>query len=344
MRKLATIKTVTDIQPIENADAIEVATVDKGWKVVVKKGEFNIGDNAVYFEIDSILPESDKRYEFLMKDVKDLTTDENTIVRGFKLKTIKLRGQISQGLALPLNLFPELNNNYVGDDITSILGIKKYEKYITCNEAKGSFPSFIQKTDQERVQNLWNKLDFHEKFEVTLKIDGCSGTFYNLPYNDDYVSGLCSRNMELKINEDVNTVWHTVKNKYHILPKLQQSGLENIAIQGEVYGLNCNGNPEKLNDTRFAVFNIFDIATYQYLNPQEAKSICDNLNLDYVPVLHNSVSLNDLNIKTLDDLLKLAEVKSLNTDTGEGIVFKSLSRPDFSFKVINNKYLLKDKS
>lgn len=338
MRKLATIRTISAINPIDGADKIEKLNID-GWSLVGKKGEFKVGDLAVYFEIDSILPSSDSRFAFL-KDFKDLTTDQNTIVNGFKLRTIKLRGQVSQGLALPLSLFPECNNYKNGDDVSELLNIHKYEMpQSQSKEAKGNFPSFIVKTDQERCQNIIEELDFNsdEKWEVTLKIDGCSGTFY---YKDDK-TGLCSRNLELKNESDQNSVWHIVNRQYSILNKLSKLK-RNIAIQGEVYGLNCNGNYENLNEVKFAVFNIFDIDKYEYLNPTDALELTQNLALDYVPILHSRQTFKEFNIASIEDLLNFANVPSINNPIAEGVVFKSHDR-EYSFKVINNKYLLNQK-
>ncbi len=106
-RKLASVVKIVDIQPIKDADAIVVASV-KGWKVVVKKGEFNVGDLAVYYEIDSFLPVR-PQFEFLRKSsFKRMGSSE-----GFRLKTIKLRGQISNGLLMPLSSLESLTNGKI---------------------------------------------------------------------------------------------------------------------------------------------------------------------------------------------------------------------------------------
>lgn len=159
MRKLASVKRVTDIQPIPDADLIVVATVDGGWKCVVKKGEFNVGDLGVYFEIDSFLPIIPE-FEFLRKSsFKKMDEKE-----GFRLKTMKLKGVISQGLLLPYEMVKPLlkgkDEVYFehGEDLTEALGVEKYEVAIPAcisGEVVGDFPSFIPKTDQERIQNLY---------------------------------------------------------------------------------------------------------------------------------------------------------------------------------------------
>jgi len=114
-RKLATIRKVNEIKPIEGADMIELAIVD-GWQCVVKKGEFKPGDPGVYFEIDSYLP-IEERYEFLRKSSYKKIPDQlqGQRAEGFRLKTVKLRGQISQGLMLPPGYFPRIKNNHRGN-------------------------------------------------------------------------------------------------------------------------------------------------------------------------------------------------------------------------------------
>ena len=165
-RKLATIRKVADVEPIPGADSIECLTVD-GWKLVSGKDNFKVGDLCIYFEIDSFLPVREE-FEFLRKNGFKSTKN---LGDGFRLKTIRLRGQISQGLSLPLADFfsqdkkgwyyiSEGENLYIdeGSDVTEYLGVKKYEKPIPANmmgRAKGNFPIFIHKTDQERLQNCF---------------------------------------------------------------------------------------------------------------------------------------------------------------------------------------------
>ncbi len=150
-RKLASVVKIVDIQPIPGADAIVVVTV-KGWKVVVKVNEYKVGDLAVYYEIDSFLPIR-PQFEFLRKSsYKRMGSSE-----GFRLKTIRLRGQISQGLLTPI---PEgISNPKEGDDLTEALDIVKYEPPIPAQLAgkiKGTFPSFIPKLRYKKAMTLHN--------------------------------------------------------------------------------------------------------------------------------------------------------------------------------------------
>jgi RNA ligase (TIGR02306 family) len=330
-RKLASIQTILDIQPIEGADNIEVAKVND-WKLVTKKGEFKIGDNAIYCEIDSFLPIREE-FEFLRKTSYKKMSD----VEGFRLKTIRLRGQISQGLLLPLSMLNSGIYN-VGDDVTELLGIIKYEKPLSAELAgiaKGNFPSFIPKTDEERIQNCtssyeeWRKHIFYE----TEKLDGSSTTIYM--NNNEF--GVCSRNLDLKETEG-NTFW-IVARKLKIEEKLREIGY-NVAIQGELIGEGVQGNPYKLKGHTIKIFNIFNIDKQEYLNLNDFKETLKKLNLESVPILSENINLPE----TIVELILSAEGKSvLNPNFGrEGKVIRSHDRT-ISFKVISNDFLLKEK-
>lgn len=341
MRKLASIQQILDIQPIPNADAIEVVTV-LGWKVVAKKGEFKIGDLCFYFEIDSFLPIREE-FEFLRKSCYKKMADGS---EGFRLRTVKLRGQVSQGLALPINtFFKESYKVGTGDDATEMLGVTKYEPPMPAELngiAKGLFPSFIQKTDQERIQNLW--AEYKQKyddldFEVTYKLDGTSCTFY---HNNGEV-GVCSRNLELQFNSD--STQGRIEAKYNIFDKLKKFG-KNIALQGELIGEGIQGNPEKLLGQHFYIFDVYDIDEQRYFAPLERLKILDDLDLAKQNIfLLGYVGLSSFPL--IDDILKYAEGRSLNSEIREGLVFKSMKQIDgkiISFKAISNQFLLNEKS
>lgn len=171
MRKLATVEVILDVQPIENANRIEVAKI-RGWKVVVRKGEFQPGDICVYFEVDSVLPE-DERFKFL-------ADSWNERMQGYRLKTRRMRGQISQGLAMPVSTFPEIEEPKakVGEDVTELLGVRLYEPPRSPDselQAAGSFPSFVPKTDEERVQNV-NVKDLVKALDAVYGYDGMAYT------------------------------------------------------------------------------------------------------------------------------------------------------------------------
>jgi RNA ligase (TIGR02306 family) len=146
MRKLASLQTVKHVRPIPGADNIEAVGV-LGWQCVAKKGEFRAGDPCVYFEIDSLLPDQ-PRYEFLRQ------SSFKPDLGKFKLRTVRLRKQLSQGLALPVGLFPEAACLPIGADLTALLGVEQYEPPIPTFIAGDTrtFRWSIPKTDEIRVQ------------------------------------------------------------------------------------------------------------------------------------------------------------------------------------------------
>lgn len=350
-RKLASIRRITEIRPIEGADNIELAIVD-GWQCVVKKDEFKPNGFCVYFEIDSFLPIIEE-FEFLRKSSYKKMGDKE----GFRLKTIKLRGQISQGLIVPMFAFGwaidssltlldiyENKEKYIGTDLTEALGIIKYDPPIpACLSGimKGEFPSFIRKTDQERVQNIWDDIkDCEEKFEVTVKLDGTSCTYYL----KDGVFGVCSRNLEL-VEDDNNTLWKIAKENE--IEEILRARGKNLALQGEVIGEGIQNNHERLIGQQFYLFDIWDIDNQKYFTPRERHKFCNDAfcvirKMHQVPILegyfNDGIKLDKF--KTIDDILAFANGESFNVSTREGVVLKSMTS-GLSFKVISNEYLLK---
>ena len=321
MRKLASVRRIAELKPIENADAIEAARVD-GWWVVSKKGEFNVDDLAVYFEIDSWIPENIAPFLFKGREFNG--------VKGERLRTIKLRGQVSQGLLLPL---PPGCDDEEGTDLTNELGIQKWEKPIPAQlqgQMRGNFPSFLRKTDQERIQNKLEMLDSDELWEVTTKLDGSSMTVYWY----EGVFGVCSRNVDLKMDQEGNAFVDTAKK---VFDNCDFSGL---AIQGELMGPGIQGNRENLKVHTFFVFDIWVIPEQRYYTPEERQEFCDAMQLQHVPILHYGDSIKG---RTLDEMLNDADLTpSLNHPIAEGLVFKRLDGQD-SFKVISNRFLLKER-
>jgi RNA ligase (TIGR02306 family) len=357
MRKMASIRKIDDIRPIEGADAIECAVVG-GWNVVVKKGEFAVGDLAVYCEIDSWIPT--ELAPFLSKGKEPR---EYEGVKGERLRTIKLRGQVSQGLLLPVDHVdgvPFITGWHhedgigtmvmvvEGQDITECLNIQKWEAPISAQlagQAKGTFPtSLIPKTDQERVQNLVKEIaaaaESGAQFEVTEKLEGSSMTCYVI--RGEF--GVCSRNLDLKRDEN-NTFWK-VAIEEGIEEKMRRVGAAHrpyggFAIQGELIGPGIQGNIYKLSKPEFRVFDVYDIQEGKYLNPADRRELVDCLGLKHVPVL---LVDKDVLINDVQEILTWAEGKSkLNENQErEGIVFKEVNG-GMTFKAISNKYLLGEK-
>lgn len=228
---------------------------------------------------------------------------------------------------------------YEGMDVSELLGIQRWEppQEFRAANAKGIFPYFIPKTDQERIQNLsrslekWNAEKHH--WQVTEKIDGSSMTVF---YKDGEV-GVCSRNLELK-NDGTSTFWETAKSE-GLVEKLIAVG-KNIALQGELIGGRIQGNAYKVDKFQFHLYDIFDIDTQQYLTPRDVEGTALQLNIRHVPVLEQFTTFD----VRMEDLIAYAEGKSVvgAKPEREGLVFKSLTEPGTSFKVISNKWLLKN--
>ena len=343
MRKMATMRQIDEIRPIEGADAIECAVVG-GWTVVTKKGEFKPGDVAIYCEIDSWIPH--ELAPFLSRGQEPR---EYEGIRGERLRTVKLRGQLSQGLLLNYWDHPKVVTEFHRTrlasnepfDVSELLGIVKYEPPVPAQlagEVKGLFPGWLQKTDQERIQNLSSELAHwiseSHAWEMTEKLDGSSMTVYL--NNGEF--GVCSRNLELKPNAD-NSLWKVaIKDKLE--DKLRAEG-RNLALQGELVGEGIQGNPYKIRGQAYYVFDIYDIDRGCYFTPDERKALVTKHGIAHVPVLGTLVMDEST---TIADLLKIAEGKSVMGDISgperEGLVFKS-KQFQCSFKAISNRFLLK---
>jgi RNA ligase (TIGR02306 family) len=363
-RKLARIAQITDIRPITGADKIECAVVENGWEVVVRKGEYAPGAIAIYCEIDSWVP--NELAPFLTS--KDHEPREYNGIKGERLRTVRLRGQISQGLLIrpsdiPLHVYASVNENTgesyrfdelvweIGEDVTADLRIQKWEAPVPAQlagDAEGAFPSFIPKTDQERCQNLHKEIftdHYTESYEVTTKLDGTSCTIFI----KDGVIGVCSRNWELKETEG-NTLWRVARGQGVIdaLTMLNELDGCNLAIQGEVIGEGIQGNPEQLKGQEFYVFDIYNIDAGRYMNAYtraalivEMQRLCPEARILKAPVVDVGRVLKDQRIDSMEKLLAYAEGPSLNEKVQrEGVVFKSVES-EFTFKAIANSYLLR---
>lgn len=381
-RKLVTIRNIDNVSPHPNADRLEIIQIG-GWQVVSGKGNFKPGDLGVYFEIDSFVPVDKEPFTFLEKN--KITWNG---IEGARIKTIRLRGELSQGLLLPVDdLFKGLNPKASVDgeliDYAEFLGVTKWEVVIPAQLAgqmKGGFPSFIPKTDQERIQNLWNVIRGVEKkqpyvnpttgeiyypkpkydvlptdaYEVTVKLDGSSMTAY---YNNGEF-GVCSRNMELKDEQSdlKNDAWRTVQNsfwmaakKYDIESKLRDFGY-NIALQGELIGPGIQGNNEQLSEIEFYVYDVYLIDEGRYADAEYRRNLVRTLDLRNVPTqaqVKFPDEYDDVDIvyevcdfDTITKAIEYATGPSLNPSVmREGLVWKNVRNPSFSFKIISNEYL-----
>ena len=356
-RKLTRITKIDRIVPHKNADRLEVAIIG-GWPAVVRKGEFFAGDTVLFCEVDSLLPVA-PAFDFLPDGSKH-TEDGSEY---YRLRTVRLRGQLSQGIVLPvkvlLDFYPDnpydlseigmahwakLGQDFQRGDLSEWIGVcmddfigaKKYEKPLSPNlqgVAKGAFPYFIPKTDEERIQNLDVSEVAGHLFHRSEKLDGSSCTVY---IKDGEV-GVCSRNLELAQNED-NAFWKATKRVRDFLIGLKFAGsTQNLAFQGEVCGPGIQGNRYELKEHEFFVFNVFDIDKGEYLLKAQMLNVCDTFGIQTVPILDADHCPDNV-----DEILADAEgCSQLNTNVErEGVVWVSDRAGRVSFKAISNKFLL----
>lgn len=378
MRKLATIQKILKIEPIEGADKIVLATV-LGWHVIVLKKEYKVGDLVVFFEVDSLLPVL-PAFDFLAKDgTKTILGEDQKEHTGYRLKTIRLRGQISQGLCIPIGSFPDkLKIQDIwkeGKDITDKLGVIKYEKFIEQNNTPSSripvvfpdwiprrigmfikktfpklaiklwgkylkpFPEFIPKTDEIRLQNFPKVLIRHQKKTFYIT-EKVDGSSLTFFHNNGDI-GVCSRNIWYPKDYD-NKFWKPIIS-LNIEEKLKKLG--NYAMQGELMGEGIQGNKLMLKGTQIYFFNVLNISTGKYLSYKEFIEFCKNIGVQTVPILNDKFKL----YKKVDKMVEFATIKStINPNVlAEGMVFRPLIEAHdqdlgrLSFKVVNPEFLIK---
>lgn len=335
--QLTKVVEITDIFPIENADRIERATV-LGWSVVVQKDLHKVGDKVIFVFPDTLVP---KKYF----DTSYTGTDK------IRLKTVKLRGQYSAGLILPLNVLSSDIQIDSDKDYADILGIEKYEAPVPAHlsgKVKGSFPSFlVSKTDElnyrsnpEAIEELKDGRFSDEEFIATLKLDGTSATYiYDMQSVNSF--RVCSRNLELEKDEK-NTHWKMVE-QYNLENELGYHGLS-VAIQGEIVGENIQKNPLKIKGQKFYVFLIKDLIHNCWYSWDETVKICEKLKLETVPVV---ARYRKEELPEISDLQIFANrLQYQNGGHAEGMVLRTakpiysnaLAKDWWSLKFMNEPY------
>jgi RNA ligase (TIGR02306 family) len=326
---LAYIGQITEISDIENADYIQSATASCGpggiWSVVIRKGDFDVGDLCEVYLQDALLPENDDRFSFMAKN-------------NYRVRMMRLRGVPSEALVMPVSTHHDAEM-FVGSDITHLIGVEKYEKQLrvsTSGDILGHFPAYIPKTDEPNFQKVPHLVDElrYDAFVGTIKEDGTSCTAYK---DGDHI-GVCSRNYELKETEN-SVLWNVTRASgiYDVLEELPRG--TNIAFQFEVVGPGIQKNRGGYDALQVRVFDIFDIDVGEYMSHYRYRAICAH---NYIPTVRLSIVGDSFNF-TGDQLRELAEVKYENGRAGEGIVIrpkgtKRVLGERLSFKVINLNY------
>jgi RNA ligase (TIGR02306 family) len=342
-RSLATVETIGSLHPIDGADAIVRARV-RGWDAVVRLDEFQAGDRVVYFEVDSHLDVAEERFAFL--EPRGTQTSEAGFT-GHVLKTVRLRGQYSQGLVLPASQFPEVDGFAVGADATDALSIVKWDPALpdeVLSVARGFLPSWIPATSEHRIQNDASILTAPgtSNWVATEKIDGESMTIWADGAGEYGVAG---RTLDL-IDDGNNVKWGLARST-GLLELITQmaadTGLPTV-VQGEHFGLGAARNSLRLADVRFLAFAV-------YVNSVE-------LPRSEWPVwlLAQATPVFDLAFPASADeaLAQVDGLKSLVAPQrlAEGVVWRSTTSSSVtladgrvrraSAKVLSNKYLMRN--
>ena len=369
MRKLASIQKIKEIQPIPEADKIETATI-LGWTVVVKKNLYKTDDLVCYIEIDSLLPKIEE-FDWLGEQNFNKEFDR------YRIRTRKLKGQISQGLLIPyeeakniivkynyLGLSQEqlkkrLSEMLEGDNITALLDIIKWEESVkeTDDGTSKQYEWKLSKTDEERIQANpeYTEIMKDKPYYITCKLDGTSSTYI---LEKDEETGeiefnICGRNICYnQYNEDgtKNTgKFSQIAEMYDIERKLRDYYKENellIALQGELIGQNIQSNKMRITGKDLYIFNVLfrdkNSLEYKKMGYPENKQLVEGLGMKFVPVVEEGDAFNYIQ----EELLEKAKGKYKeffeNADSNqarEGIVIRSKDNT-ISFKAINNDYLL----
>ena len=348
-RKLASVQKVLAIEPIPNADAIELARIN-GWQCVVKKNEFQVGQLGVYLEIDAVPPDIETfRFLWAPRPKEGIETPtEFERPRNYRVRTMRLRGALSQGLLLRLSEFA-LGSVEEGQDVSEALGVEKYEPPVAPGWSHKNpqflgrpFPAWVPKTDEMRVQSVPQVLDelSGQPYVATLKYDGTSSTF-TLDPEGEFLA--CTRNYAIPEDAGDPWLWRIVA-KYNLREKLQS--FPNLAIQGEIVGPGVQKNRLGLKDLCLFVFNVYDWRAGKYLDFDESRQVLAAMDLAPVEVVEEGERFEH----TLESLLELAEGKYPGTkNEREGIVIRPRREMRsqvlvgrLSFKAISNRFLLKE--
>jgi RNA ligase (TIGR02306 family) len=341
--KLATYETISEILPIEGADRIELARV-QGWQSVIRKGEFKVGDQVIFVPIDTVLTPS--AWNEHLQDKKDPS-------KPIRLKTVKLRGVVSQGLILRATLVSAQEIWDHSDDpeedtsLAGMLGITKYEKPVPVQlrgQVQGNFPThLVSKTDEDNLKSnikVLEELKEADEIEVTLKIDGTSATYIK---ELDGTFRVCSRNLELKDTEE--SVYWQMARKYDVVNNL----LPGYAIQGEISGPGIQGNPDGSTVVTFCVFNVINLYFGKPLaradwhlafnDIEKVKKVC--LNHTWT-----KEQFADMDIDRLQNFVN--GITYVNKKPAEGLVFRGIKdgkimyseklQKMLSVKIINQNY------
>jgi RNA ligase (TIGR02306 family) len=322
--KLATVEKIAEVKKHPDADRLDLVKI-LGYQCVAQRGLYTGGETIIFIQPDTVLPEEDWTEEYRKYSPK-------------RIKAVKLRGEWSEGIIVPLDIVSHrINSNHivsVGTDVGDQLGVTKYEAPLPSDgSAIGGLPFGIPKTDEERFENLVGKLPLGEKVDITLKIDGQSVTyFYNV--NEDRF-GVTGRNYEVPADSPNRYSIHVDKVRDKIVAFCKANNVS-LAFRGESYGngIQKSGkNPHSQLPSGFACFNIYKIEEREYAHKGDKfyyEDVCNEIGIETVPMVEKDVELTESLIKKYS-----VDLKKLNGQPFEGVVVKHSTD---SFKIINKTY------
>lgn len=371
-RKMAVIKRIDGITPIDGADRIELAHIG-GWQVVVGKGEYEPNDLCVYYEPDAFLPADDERYADIAKrGVKEMTYQDRRRT-GHVLRTARLRGVYSQGLAMrPEDVMPEGIPTYryaqmceSGTDVSKLVNTWEYVSDIPMTAGfKGKYDNFIAtRTDAERSQNVSQEtfdLLKRTKYWVSVKVDGTSTTMVMDPRTNEM--RYFSHNNEFEISDGIGKAFHDAAERQGLVEWCQQH--PGITLQAELCGPKMNANRLGLKERRLFVFSVWDMNAREYVPPFElrdsgAKVVLDNMSpflgtgygqyfltgfeqpedlLDFADKMRGYVSRG-----RLDEGLVVHAYEPGELGQDEWVELGNALGPTYQMKAVSRRYLAREK-
>lgn len=345
MRKLATLQQIDKILPVENADRLEIVIV-KGWNIIVQKGLYTTGDWAVFHEIDSAFRVNQEPYHSDLKErgTKKCQLETGEIIDTYVIRSLKLRGVVSQGYLVPLHSYTKeqqkfLNNHLKSDyDVTKFLNVLKFEKPETGYERdqrvkrkpknkfqlflfkthkwlqkkfpniftshNSEFPDFIKKTDCVRVQNCKELVWDKYVNNVPFQISYKLDGSSISVWNRNNKVGVCSRSINKNLKEITDRFVHNGNIIHNTIG--EKNKYTNLCLQGELISPKIQNNFEGVSEEQVHIFSIWDIENQQYWNPQKVIDFCNANNIKHVPILEQNITLQQLfpNLTNSDELLE----------------------------------------
>lgn len=325
--KLASIEKIEKVYEHPNADALELVKV-LGYQCVVPIGKYNDGDIIVFIQPDTVLPKDQEWAEEYLKYSPK------------RVKAVRLRGEWSEGIVAPMTKFLGdtgivLSVLDTGTEVSEMIGVVKYDPPLPKDiQAKGGLPYQMSKTDEERFENLGDKIPFGELVDITLKIDGQSATYaYKVDEDRFFITG---RRFEIDHESENRYSVHVEKVKEKIISYCKKYNVS-LAFRGESYGNGIQASKNNVHSAKphsLAIFSTWNLDKREYEDKGSLHyyvNACAEMGLDTVDMLEEEVPLTQ---ELIDKYSK--EIKKLpNGNYFEGVVIKHANG---SFKVINKHY------